>query len=205
MGIIQSVISFLFPPHPTTEKALRFIQHKHKPRLRERQEGMLYMYSLRTPECINLIHAFKYYRHKPSRDFIQKGIIWALNRLIKVHGHTRGIPVITFVPPRHSRIRTIGYDQGEFLLKQCAFNNIHLSLLKRTQHSKQQARIREHNQRMHNMNHVFIVNQSNRALIKNNWIIVIDDIYTSGATFIDIQRALYNSGAHTVTCLAIAH
>ena len=58
-------------------------------------------------------------------------------------------------------------------------------------------------ERLENVNDAFKV--VNKLEVKNKVVLIIDDVYTTGATFNEVARVLINAGAKQVYGLTCAH
>lgn len=111
-------------------------------------------------------------------------------------------PVITFIPLHPLRKRFRGYNQSELL---ALYIGEHFSLpviqfIKRVYITPPQARVHEENERQENIKGVFSL-LSSRVPEK---ILLVDDVYTSGATMKEAGRLLKRAGAKTIWGAAAA-
>ena len=116
---------------------------------------------------------------------------------------------ILLIPiPLHKRKRRQrGFNQSELLTKAVALHfslNLHPEILLRIKNNPPQAKINNFIERQKNIKDVFQISNSNLNLIKNKWIILIDDVYTSGATIQEAAKILKNNGAKKVIGLVLA-
>ena len=115
-------------------------------------------------------------------------------------------PIDTLVPlPLHpKRKKERGFNQATLLAKQLSyFTNIsfHDNLITRVRNTPPQARLNLQ-ERQHNMQGAFIADDQ----AKDKHILLIDDVYTTGATLSAAAEALQIAGAKSVSgyCLACA-
>ena len=116
---------------------------------------------------------------------------------------------ILLIPiPLHKRKRRQrGFNQSELLTKAVALHfslNFHPEILLRIKNNPPQAKINNFIEREKNIKNVFQISISNLNLIKNKWIILIDDVYTSGATIQEAAKILKNNGVKKVIGLVLA-
>ena len=116
--------------------------------------------------------------------------------------------LITWVPQHRSIYLEKGYNQGEELaaeLCSAAPNTFKkVSLLKKTKKTKPQHEIKNRKVRLNNLKNVFEF--SNAYHLKaNTLIILVDDVYTTGATLTESRHVLLKAGASKVMCFTIAH
>jgi ComF family protein len=110
------------------------------------------------------------------------------------------------VPLCKSRQRERGYNQSELLANEIAsYLDFHVAndVLIRVKKTKPQKNMIPA-QRAENMKNAFAINENNTAQIKNKNILLIDDVYTTGATTGECSKVLRKHGAKTVTILTIA-
>lgn len=110
--------------------------------------------------------------------------------------------VITFISLHPLRKRFRGYNQSELLALYIGnhFSLPVLELIKRAYLTPPQARIKEENDRKENIKGVFSL-LSSRVPQK---ILLVDDVYTSGATMREVARLFKRAGAKTIWGATVA-
>jgi len=116
---------------------------------------------------------------------------------------------ILLIPiPLHKRKRRQrGFNQSELLTKAITLNfslNFHSEILLRVKNNFPQAKINNFMEREKNVKDIFQISHLNSSLIKNKLIILIDDVYTSGATMQEAAKILKKNGAKKVIGLVLA-
>lgn len=197
----------IFPPSYDFQQAHLWCCNPPRPRMREKNM-ILTLVSMKhhlTPEAL---HSFKYERNTEVRDILQKYLLWGIQRLLDVHGETRGQPIVIVVPPRPERFQDIGYDQGSFLCNQLitTLPNIFIASqpLRRRSGRLRQAHITDTTDRIRNAHNAFILDTTEARNVAGRWIILVDDVSTTGSTLRDARRALLTAHPQHVTLLAIA-
>jgi competence protein ComFC len=117
------------------------------------------------------------------------------------HGGDRLVPV----PAHGDRVRERGYDQTE-LLAAVVGRELGLPVLPavvrtratRAQHALGRA------ERATNVGHRFAVHDSFAAGVRGRWLVLIDDVVTTGATLSACARALLDAGALAVSAVTVA-
>ncbi len=114
-----------------------------------------------------------------------------------------------FVPiPLHpARRRLRGFNQAEIIARLLSkrFNiPVQTDILKRIRKTVPQVDMKNRENRLFNMKGVFIVNEEVIPSIQQNTIILVDDVYTTGATMQSACEALKRAGVRTVWGLTIA-
>jgi len=111
------------------------------------------------------------------------------------------------IPLHKRKRRKRGFNQSELLTKAIAIYfslNFHPEILLRIKNNLPQAKINNFIEREKNVKDVFQISISNLNLIKNKLIILIDDVYTSGATMQEAAKILKKNGAKKVIGLVLA-
>jgi len=109
------------------------------------------------------------------------------------------------IPLHKMKRRQRGFNQSELLAKAVASHfslNFNTKILFRIKNNLPQAKINNFIERKKNTENIFQISNSN--LIKNKQIILIDDVYTSGATMQEAARILKKSGAKKIIGLVLA-
>jgi ComF family protein len=112
---------------------------------------------------------------------------------------------ITWVPVHPARRRDRGFDQAEELARSMAAVldlPVAGSLERRRRTTAQHALGRD--ERASNVGDVFGVVPAQRAQTSGRWLIVVDDILTTGATMAGCARALLGAGAVGVSGIVVA-
>jgi len=109
--------------------------------------------------------------------------------------------LIVPVPLHGKRLKERGFNQAVLLAR--AFTQLPLSLqaLVRVRHTAPQAGLKPH-ERRDNVRRAFQVPQP--ELIQDKKILLIDDVYTTGATVRECAKALLQAGARQVEVLTVA-
>ena len=114
--------------------------------------------------------------------------------------------IIVIAIPLHKRKENLrGFNQSELLANSISTHfslNYHSKVLLRIKNNTPQAKINNLSDRKKNSKNIFQI--SNPNLIKNKWIILIDDVYTSGSTLQEAAKILKKNGAKNVTGLVLA-
>jgi len=124
------------------------------------------------------------------------------------------------IPLSRQRFRVRGYNQSELIARRLAAaladkNSIHppisnlpieTDILIRAKHAKPQSETTNAAERKENIRGAYAIQDSVAAheAIRDANIILIDDVSTSGATFLEASRVLKAAGAKTILALAAA-
>jgi ComF family protein len=108
------------------------------------------------------------------------------------------------VPLHRRRERTRGFNQSRILAKSlsCKIERpCEGHVLVRTRNTASQTGL-SHRQRRLNVAHAFVVRNSDRILGKN--CLLVDDVFTTGATLNEVAKVLKQAGARKVLALTVA-
>jgi len=116
-----------------------------------------------------------------------------------------GGDALASVPVHAQRRRERGFDQAELLAREIA---IRLGLpfwpaLQRATRTRAQHRLGR-GARQANVGSAFAISPRYTEEVIGRWIVVVDDVSTTGATLVACARALYEAGAFAVSALTFA-
>ena len=109
------------------------------------------------------------------------------------------------VPVHAARLKQRGFDQAE-LLARAVGRSLKLpvaTVLERSTRTAAQHSLGRR-ARAANVGGAFVVGAAGSREVKGRWIVLIDDVVTTGATFSGCAGALYAAGAYAVSGLALA-
>jgi ComF family protein len=145
-----------------------------------------------------IIHAIKYYK---KLHYIAS-LVWLLNREVSLE-RLQGIDIVVPVPLHKDRLKERGFNQTEKIFKPWAVQQgvEWQNILRRTK-----ATLRQHNltiaQRKQNIKDAFCMTK--QYDIQGKTILLVDDIFTTGATMNECAKVLKSAGANKVIGLALA-
>ena len=129
--------------------------------------------------------------------------------LTSANGSTLTLPTNAWllpIPISEERLRSRGYNQAWELAKHCAKRlrtNAMPDVLQRVVDIPQQVGMTR-TQRLQRLQGVFQVNPQYLSSIQGQAIVLIDDVYTTGATTSEAVNTLLNAGAASVTVWVLA-
>ena len=145
------------------------------------------------------VHCYKYRRRTSLAPFLAR----CMTEAWTAHAEDRRLDAVVPVPLHWLRAWQRGYNQAAILSRLIAnklqVNN--MTPLRRVRYTRQQARM-DLAQRQKNIHRAFAV--VNRAAVKNQRLLLVDDVFTTGATLAAATTALLDAGAAGVAVLTIA-
>jgi len=142
----------------------------------------------------SVVRHMKYRGVSVLKDMMAEDMLRALRHIEPV-----GIETVTAVPMHPKRIRERGFNQSELLAKEIAarlevpFDDC----LVRTRNTVQQARL-EGKARRQNLKGAIEA----KTTVAGKWVLLVDDVYTTGTTAHECAKALRKAGARHVSYLA---
>ena len=150
------------------------------------------------PPITTLIHKFKYNNAKYLKEPLGEILVDAYMS----SGHN--IDYIIPVPIHPNRLKERGYNQVELLLP--SFDKIkvpyYIDIVERIIDTPHQTDL-PRSKRLTNLDGAFKVTDKKR--VKGKSILIVDDVYTTGATLNELAKVLLKAGAKSVYGLVIAH
>lgn len=156
------------------------------------------------PVIQNLIYYFKYKPFASIAPVLSDLLYKYLSFLNLISYFSNQNFVITPIPLHIIRHWKRGYNQSELIAKNLADKfGIEMKIfLKRVKNTKQQAKAKKSNERKENVAGAFKI--INPAEVNSKNILLIDDVYTSGATASEAAKVLKSAGAKKIIVLVIA-
>lgn len=156
-----------------------------------------------------LIHAFKYDKFMNGRNTIRaliKRYIAVVNLVSIVGSDAILIPI----PLHRARLRKRGFNQSEIIaseLSRLTGLAMDSDILHRVKNTKTQIHLENYEKRRENLKNSFEVTLASSTQLKSYstiTLILVDDVYTSGATMKEAIRALKRVGAKNVVGFVLA-
>lgn len=113
--------------------------------------------------------------------------------------------LITYVPVGKKRLRSRGFNQAEEIANEISklVNIPAVSLLSKTIENKNQAKLSQ-KERLENLKGTFDIDTSNKDKIKGKKILIVDDVFTTGATLSECAKVLKSQKPKTVCSITFA-
>jgi predicted amidophosphoribosyltransferase len=115
-----------------------------------------------------------------------------------------GAEIVTHVPVHADRARQRGYDQAELIARAAAaaLGMPHVRLLARQRATTAQFDL-DRRRRATNVRGAFVIDRRAPPIV-GRWILLVDDVTTTGATLAACAEALYDAGALGVSAITVA-
>ena len=147
---------------------------------------------------INVIHKLKF----DNKQYLAKNLSLLMRNYFDNHPELQDIDVIIPIPIHEKRLKMRGYNQSELLLESFTdTGKVCLNCVERNVETESQ-RTKNAKERIENMTNCFSV--KNKSIIKNKKILIVDDVFTTGATCNSLAKTLLKAGAKQVKCLTLA-
>ena len=114
------------------------------------------------------------------------------------------IDMVSCIPLSRKRMHDRGYNQAELLAKEISkkVGIEYLPTLKKIRHNTAQSTIKDSKQRAANVIGAYRVIDAEE--VKGKYILLVDDVVTTGSTVSECARILKKSGAKAVYCVTLA-
>ena len=144
---------------------------------------------------------FKYHNRREFSRFYVKSIMEQWEEKIKLWN----VDVVVPVPVHEKRLRERGYNQATIIARElCEQIDVDMDeVLIRRDRTKPQKEL-DRIERVRNLKEAFAVSESKMNVIKGKNILLIDDIYTTGATISACSQKLVEAGANAVFFITVA-
>lgn len=153
-----------------------------------------------TGKIVKAVHDFKYEGSKPSYEPLGEFMCETLAAW--------GIEpdLITFVPMHKKKQKQRGFNQAELLARFVAakFNIPCAEIVEKIKENQSQASL-SYRERQENIKGCYQVKADYRKLVKGLVVLLIDDIFTTGATSNEVSSVLKHTGVEKVYVLTLAH
>lgn len=118
---------------------------------------------------------------------------------------TESLPILVAAPLSRERLRERGFNQAELLAKEVS-NQVGLELvscIEKIKHTESQVTLGNKKSRLTNLTGAFTITHPEQ--IKNRHLILIDDVYTTGATIKEITKELRKAHPKSIRAYTLAH
>lgn len=150
--------------------------------------------------CRDLIHAFKY-RH---RFHLRRSLALLTAERLSGFAAASRADLLAPVPLHPRRLRQRGFNQSLLLAEVLGSLwqlPLQRQLLQRTRYTTSQTELTAE-QRAANLRNAFVA--ADTAAIDGKRVLLVDDVFTTGATLAECSRCLLQAGAAAVCCVTVA-
>ena len=161
----------------------------------ERPFGMARAAGVYDQSLMAVIHAYKY----DGRVILAEPLSKLLTAVYARHWQRRTVDIVLPVPLHPARLRKRGFNQAWLLVKSWG-DFVVRDLLQRTRRTPSQTGL-ERRERLRNVKGAFSIKDP--ASVENKHVLLVDDVYTTGATVQACARILNKCGAAQVDVLTV--
>lgn len=157
------------------------------------------------PPVKNLIWFLKYHKWQSIVQTIKPLIDGYLDILSMGQRNDLGDFIVMPIPLHSDRLKERGFNQSDLLadiVSQKTNTRLIRNNLKRIKATKNQAELKNLNERIINIENCFALNDPKE--IENKNIILVDDVFTSGSTMGEAVKVLKNAGAKKIIAFVFA-
>lgn len=150
-------------------------------------------------EIKSLIHNLKYNNKQYIGEYLSEFLVEEYKK------NNFDVDFIVPIPLSQKRLKQRGYNQSLLLCKKFETELnlcVNTTNLVRVVDTPTQTALTK-DERKHNLERAFKV--VDKKLFRDKKILIIDDVYTTGATMEEASKTLIESGASEVYCLSVAH
>lgn len=210
---INFALNILFPK-TETEKILEKITAKEiynrcQKNFENKDLDVFSIFKYKDPFIKDAVYELKNNKNKYAIELFAEILKKEIFKYLKENKINEKEILVSFIPQHKSKYLDKGYNQGEKLAAAlCAaaptkFKKV--NLLIKTKNTKAQHDIQNKKSRLNNLKGAFKIAQGSSLMSHGKLIILIDDVYTTGATLKESRRVLIQSGLKQVVCFTVAH
>jgi len=210
---IQRILDFLLP-RSAAERLLDNADvqsfSRHTRPSSQNLPDIVSLYEYRDPLVKTLIWQVKFKGNRRLAKLAAELLYEPLLVELSEHALFEGIsvPVIVPVPLATERLRERGFNQAQRIAEEMKTldggkNFVVATAVARIRETKSQTKSQNRRERLENLRGAFTVTKPRE--IANRYVIVLDDVATTGATIGEIRKVLMEAGAASVIGLTLAH
>ncbi len=181
------------------------------PRWNNNSNEIISIFQYHHPAVRELIWKFKY---RGDKLITQKFATYLFDLIMEEESDRQEFgakpSILISIPARPERLKQIGFDQCDRLVKNIFLRSpksfvLGKNILLKISHTKSQAHTSNAKERQNNVLGSFAVNPKTITQIKDRNIILIDDVWTTGATIDEAKKALSQAQPKQIKVYTLAH
>lgn len=152
-----------------------------------------------------LVYYLKHKKSKRAADFVAGELLGAVREELSTLGVEENSVICVNTPRGRRAVLSYGFDQSAEICEALAkrLGAQYIPLVKRRFGGKEQKKLSAA-QRQKNIKSLMYIGEEDATTVKGRYILLLDDIVTTGASMSAATSLLYKAGAKGVICLCIA-
>ncbi|MCD6271021.1 ComF family protein [bacterium] len=165
-------------------------------------DGLISAAPYNDPLIKKTISLFKY---PPFAKDLAKSFAFLIISQLRLQNNKFGEFILSYIPLDRASLRRRGFNQSKLLVQELGkeLNLPVYTLLEKIKKTKPQKNLNKE-ERKENVQNAFCVVEDAKELVQNKKIIIVDDVYTTGATLNEAARVLKQAGAKKIWGITIA-
>jgi len=165
-------------------------------------DGLISATTYADPFIKKTISLFKY---PPFAKDLAKSFAFLIISQLKLQNNNFSGFILSYIPLDRTSLRKRGFNQSRLLAQELgkSLNLPVYRLLEKKKKTKPQKSLNKE-ERKENIQNAFCVLKDAKVLVQNKKIIVVDDVYTTGATLNEAAKVLKKGGAKEVWGITVA-
>jgi competence protein ComFC len=210
----KEILDFIFPPTETFQKLEKLSSSKLVallPPAKDVDDGIISLFDYQDSLVRDIVWELKY---NGNRDMARKLAEILYDTLINELSEQAIFekfkePFLIPMPISDKRRNERGYNQIEILCEEIVKLDTEKILkykrgqLVKHRHTESQTRTKDKRERMENIKDSMHV--QNETIFNGSFVVLVDDVYTTGSTYKEARRALRSAGAKKILFVSIAH
>lgn len=152
------------------------------------------------------IYYIKHHKSNRASRFAAEQIAPMVQREIDILGIEKTGILIVNVPRGVAAVRSNGFDQSAEICRKLAetLDIEYVAAIKRRKGGREQKKLTS-SQRRENMKNLMFINETEKGALKGRYVLLFDDIVTTGASMAAAVGLLMRAGAKGVLCFSLAY
>ncbi len=147
-------------------------------------------------------------KHNPNRrlaEHVARELSGAIETQLKILTISTDCAVIVSMPRSRRAKNHYGFDQSEQICRALSMENgiPYANVIRRRRGGKEQKKL-DRRARFENIRQMFVIKKGQESQLQDKWILLFDDVVTSGASMAAGVHLVKKAGAAGVICLCVA-